>query len=614
MILILGGTTEGRRVVKVLDQSQQVFYYSTRGSRQELVSAHGIHLTGGMNTYEMKQFCETHAIRLLIDAAHPFAKQLHQTVSEVALALALPVIRFERIYPPRSPAITWCKNYAEAIQKLEEQGITKLLALTGVQTIAALKPYWKQHPDCWFRVLKREESIQLALKDGFPKERICFYGDLEERDLLKALRPEALLTKESGMSGGFQEKIEAAEQEHVPVFAIERPPLPLHFILVDGDWGLRKKIEELLPSFFRLHSGFTTGSCATAASKAALLSLLSQEVQTSCQFTLPNGEVLEMPIEQTQLSTKSATCTVYKKAGDDPDVTNGIAIEAKVTFASSNKEDETAEDICILGGEGVGQVTLPGLGLPIGGPAINVVPQQMIRENLQEVLELNGLNRAHLDVLITVPQGRKIAQRTFNPKLGIVGGISIIGTSGIVQPFSSEAFIQSIKKEIEVAKAIGNSQIVFNSGAKSERFIKGEYPNLPAQAFIHYGNFIGESLKLAAKLSIKKVTLGIMIGKAVKLAEGHLDTHSKKVTFNKAFIYELLQSIGADKETLEKANQLTIVRELWQLIPSDLLDKWVQALLAHCYRVCAPLLPESELTIILIHEQGTCFHAHVERE
>lgn len=614
MILILGGTTEGRRVVKVLDQSQQIFYYSTRGRGQKLVAAHGVHLTGGMNTYEMKLFCETHAIRLLIDAAHPFAERLHQTVSEVALDLALPVLRFERVYPPKSAAITWCKDYAEAIQKLEEKGITKLLALTGVQTIAPLKRYWKQHADCWFRVLKREESVALALKEGFPKERICFYGDLKERELLKALRPEAILTKESGMSGGFQEKIEAAEQENVPVFAVERPPLPQHFISVDGDWGLRKKIEELLPSFFPLHSGFTTGSCATAAAKAALLALLSQEVQTSCKFTLPNGEVLEMPIEQTLFSSMSATCTVYKRAGDDPDVTNGIAIVAKVTFSSLKKKDEAVENICILGGEGVGKVTLPGLGLPIGGPAINVVPQQMMRENLQEVLEANGLYRTLLDVLITVPEGRKIAQRTFNPRLGIVEGISIIGTSGIVQPFSSEAFIQSIKKGIEVAKAIGISQIIFNSGAKSERFIKGEYPNLPAQAFIHYGNFIGESLKLAAELSIKKVTLGIMIGKAVKLAEGHLDTHSKKVTFNKAFIYDLLQSIGADEETLEKANQLTLARELWLLIPSALLEKWAQALLALCYRVCAPLLPESELTLILIHERGACFHAQAERE
>lgn len=135
---------------------------------------------------------------------------------------------------------------------------------------------------------------------------------------------------------------------------------------------------------------------------------------------------------------------------------------------------------------------------------------------------------APIHVTISVPGGEEVAARTFNPRLGVVGGISIIGTSGIVKPFSSEAFVNSIRKEMSVAQATGSPRIVINSGAKSEKYIRSLYPELPSQAFVHYGNFIGETIRIAAELGIRQLTLGVMIGKAVKLAEGHLDTHSKK--------------------------------------------------------------------------------------
>ena len=155
MILILGGTTEGRASVRIADEGSAPYYYSTKGALQEIECAHGIRLTGGMDTAAMETFCREKNIRLLVDAAHPFASALHRTVAEVSSSLGLPVIRYERRYPPRDPDLVWCDSYDDAIRKLEEHGIRHLLALTGVNTIAPLRPWWEKHP-AWFRILERE--------------------------------------------------------------------------------------------------------------------------------------------------------------------------------------------------------------------------------------------------------------------------------------------------------------------------------------------------------------------------------------------------------------------------------------------------------------------------
>ena len=152
MILILGGTTEGRTAVKVADEAGKPYFYSTKGEWQEIQCKHGIRITGGMNTEKMESFCRQNDIRLLVDAAHPFASQLHRTVDETSRTLHLPVIRFERKYPPRTENIIWCEDYTDAIYRLEKAGTDHLLALTGVQTIGKLRPYWEKHT-CWFRVL-----------------------------------------------------------------------------------------------------------------------------------------------------------------------------------------------------------------------------------------------------------------------------------------------------------------------------------------------------------------------------------------------------------------------------------------------------------------------------
>lgn len=594
MILILGGTTEGRMAVKVADEAGSLYYYATRGGLQQIVCKYGIHLTGGMDLPYMIEFCRSNSIRLLIDAAHPFAMELHRTVAATSEALQLPVVRVERTYPEYSADLVWCDDYEDAIKKLKEAGIIRLLALTGVQTIGMLQDYWKEN-SCWFRILRREESLVIARSQGFDERNIVYYEEEGEEELISRLQPQALLTKESGDSGGFSQKVEAAKKFHIPVYVVKRPVLPGHFVCVTGEHGLRKQIETHVSGFFPLRSGFTTGACATAASKAALLALLSHEVSESVSIRFPNGEELSLPIANIEIADDSATATVVKDAGDDPDVTDGKSIVSTVRFCSY-------PGIHFLQGEGVGVVTLPGLGLEVGEPAINRVPRQMM------IQELSSLYEGGLEVTVSVPGGRELAQRTFNPKLGIIDGISIIGTSGIVRPFSSEAFVNAIRREVEVCKAVGCNHLVINSGARSERFLKAEFPELPMQAFVHFGNFIGETLRIADEVGMEEVTLGIMIGKAVKLAEGHLDTHSKKVVMNKSFLKQVAMEAECSNDSRSVIDGLTLARELWNLLSPDDAFRFFSKLIEKCYLHCRPLLPEGKLTIRLMDEEGRIFN------
>lgn len=632
MILILGGTTEGRIAAQILEEAGKPFYYSTKGTEQEVPLHNGIRLHGAMDSISLEAFCRAQDIRLLIDAAHPFAEQLHRTVEQVSTELDIPAIRYERIYPERNDAyITWCDNYDDAIRKIKKEEIFTLLALTGVQSIGKLKTLWQESACCYFRILDRDSSRELARRQGYSEEHLYYYHEGEdERLLMRQLRPEAILIKESGTSGGFGQKVEAARELDIRVFAIRRPVTPATFLTVNGKHGLRRMVEKLLPDFYPLRSGLTTGTCAAAAAVAATWDLFTfiDNLPRPKEFpvTLPCGETIMVPVEEREGFPHSgyinddwmmeAEAAVMKDAGDDPDITHGMTIRANVAVPY-RMDDPTPDEanytgdynIIVCGGEGVGIVTLPGLGLEVGTSAINVTPRRMIEDNVKACLE-----RLHIPkqpnpyvVTISVPGGEELAQRTFNPRLGVEGGISIIGTSGIVRPFSTDAFVDSIRKSMEVARAMGGDRCVLSSGAKSERFVKACYPELPPQAFVHYGNFIGEALKMAAVLEWPHVTLGVMIGKAVKLAEGNLDTHSKKVTMNKSFIGETARRAGCGEETLAAIARMTLARELWEIIPADRLERFSTLLLEKCHQYCDALLPHSELTILLITENGKIY-------
>ena len=261
---------------------------------------------------------------------------------------------------------------------------------------------------------------------------------------------------------------------------------------------------------------------------------------------------------------------------------------------------ELSDQFEVVGGEGVGTITLPGFDYPPGSPAINKGPRQMLKENLWQFGE-------PLKVTVSVPGGAEIARKTFNPRLGIEGGISIIGVSGIIKPYSEEAFLESIRKCMEVARKSGSERVVINSGAKSEQFVRALYPDLPSQAFVEYGNYIGETIKMAAEFAIPKVTLGIMMGKAVKLAAGHLDTHSRHTTMDRTFIAGMLREAGCTEDVVGQADCLNLAKELWTLVPADRIHAFCKVVVNQCRKYCAPLLPHGDLAILLIDENGNVF-------
>lgn len=561
MILIFGGTTEGRMAVEVCEEAGKPFYYSTKSAQQQVELHHGIRQSGAMTAQEMKLFCRDKDIACIVDAAHPFAENLHRAIAESGW----PVVRLQRPFGQRRTDVTYCKDYVEAMDRMQQAGVERLLALSGANTIRKLKPFWKEHHTI-FRILDREESFSLAQQEGFPCSQLVLYPEQmpsyeEERELMLVAGCDAMITKESGQTGGFDMKVNAAMEAGMKVFVVEAPSLPPAQgtrLMATGRHTLRRAIQQLVPSFFPLRTGLTTGACATAAAKAALLSLLDDELPEEVSFALPDGETLAVGVECQQ----PGMATVVKDSSDDPDVLKGCRVTASV------KPNDTRE-IRFLRGEGVGVVTLPGLGIPVGGPAINPTPRKMISE------EFRALTADGYDVTISVEGGEELAHHTFNPKVGVVDGISIIGTSGIVSPLSNEAFVESIGRELEVAKAIGCTAIGFASGKNGEDALRAIEPSLRV---IHYGNFVGEALKRAHQLGFQRVVLGIMIGKAVKLAEGHLDTHSHKVTTD-------LSKWG-----------VTMARELWELMP----PAFFQDIEEKCLHHCRAVFPTGELEVKLI--------------
>ena len=571
MILVFGGTTEGRRAAEVLEEAGSPYYYSTKTGEQDLTLQHGQRIDGALDAEAMLSFCREHEIRLLVDAAHPFATTLHQTIAIVASELQIPVVRYERIYPPRDADITWIDDYTQV-----PTDIHTLLATTGVQSISKLKYLEAKGLKVIYRILPRESSVLLAHQQGASDEQLCYFEDGNKIDV----DADAILLKESGISGGFVEKVAAARAKGMRIIALKRPDLIQGAI--NGPYGLRRAVEKLLPEFYPLHSGLTTGTCATAAAIAATIRMFKGETPTEVPVMLPNGETIMVPVSY---SDGYASC--FKEAGDDPDITNGIEVRASVSKSDGFE---------ILGGEGVGTITLPGFDYPPGSPAINKAPREMMCQNLAQF-------DVPLRITISIPNGAEIAKKTFNPRLGIEGGISIIGVSGIVKPFSEEAFIDSIRKCMNVAKASGTNRVVINSGGKSERFVKALYPDLPRQAFVEYGNYIGETLKIAHELNFESVTLGVMLGKAVKLAAGHLDTHSRKTTMDLDFIQQMLQESGIKIDI----SDITLARELWERISSDKLKDFAHTVIRHCATYCNPLLPKASLTILLIDDNGVIY-------
>ncbi|RZK57821.1 MAG: cobalt-precorrin-5B (C(1))-methyltransferase [Hymenobacter sp.] len=308
-----------------------------------------------------------------------------------------------------------------------------------------------------------------------------------------------------------------------------------------------------------LRSGYTTGACATACTKAALLALLGQRAVQEVSITLPGGEDVPFAITQCTYNQQEARCATLKDAGDDPDVTHGAEISVTVSL------NDTGE-VQFLPGAGVGLVTLPGLAVPVGEPAINPVPRQMMRAVVAEVLADFDVESG-VSISVAVAGGEALALKTLNGRLGIVGGISILGTTGIVKPFSAEAYVASIVQGIDVALANGLAEVVINSGGRSEKLLRGLFPHLPALGFIQYGNWIGETLEKITASPLASFTMGIMLGKAVKLAQGALNTHSNQSSWDRAWVTGLAHAADYPAAQCAAIAALTMAGNLTEVFP-----------------------------------------------
>jgi cobalt-precorrin-5B (C1)-methyltransferase len=310
---------------------------------------------------------------------------------------------------------------------------------------------------------------------------------------------------------------------------------------------------------------------------------------------LPIDKILEIPVHHCEFTENTAKCSVIKDAGDDPDVTNGAEIGCILELTQQ-------KGIQFIAGEGVGTVTLKGLELAIGEPAINPVPRKMISSAIQKLLHNYDLE-CGVSVTVYVTNGKKLAKRTLNERVGIMNGISILGTSGIVKPYSSSSYIASIEQGIDVAVANNNSELVINSGARSEKFLSNIFSHLPEYAFIHYGNWIGETLIKINSSPIDKVSIGIMLGKAVKLAGGITDTHSCVSTWNKDFVVQIAKEVGYYEA--DKIRALNMAGRLIELFDFEQNSPFFQLLLEHCYQHTHTKMNKVHLDIYLIHKNGT---------
>ncbi len=268
----------------------------------------------------------------------------------------------------------------------------------------------------------------------------------------------------------------------------------------------------------KLRLGYTTGSCAAAAAKAAAVMLLTGRRLETVALLTPKGIRLELEVREVETGPDYVSCAIAKDAGDDPDVTDGALIFARV----SRREEP---GIVIDGGPGVGRVTKPGLDQPVGAAAINSVPRRMIRENLEEVCALADWSGG-LEAVISVPEGERLAKKTFNPRLGIAGGISILGTTGIVEPMSDGALVGTIRAELSQRRAAGDRYVLLTPGNYGSEFIRDGLGLDPALA-VQTSNFIGDALDLCRELGFSGALLVGHVGKLVKLAGGMLNTHSR---------------------------------------------------------------------------------------
>jgi cobalt-precorrin-5B (C1)-methyltransferase len=329
-----------------------------------------------------------------------------------------------------------------------------------------------------------------------------------------------------------------------------------------------------------LRRGWTTGACATAATKSALAALLGGQFEDPVTITLPGGQQPAFALAHEAAGEGYAEAGIIKDAGDDPDVTHGALIIARVTRGAAG------EGVTFHAGEGVGTVTKPGLPLPVGEPAINPVPRRMMREAVEALCAASGV-APDFRLTVSVRDGARLAEKTWNPRLGIVGGLSILGTTGIVIPYSCSAWIASIQRGVDVARAIGLGHVVGSTGDTSEKAAMARL-GLPIEAYLDMGDFVGGLLKYLRKHPVARVTIAGGFAKIGKLAQGAMDLHSARSSVDLVVLGGMLEALGAQAELVAQARAANTANEVLQLADAaglPLADAVARAARAEAQRV-----------------------------
>lgn len=347
----------------------------------------------------------------------------------------------------------------------------------------------------------------------------------------------------------------------------------------------------------QLRTGFTTGTCATAATRAALLALVHQCPVVRVNVALPGGQRVTFAMQSCRFSPSEAQASVIKDAGDDPDVTHGAEVGACVRWSEE-------AGVRFERGPGVGLVTKPGLPVPPGEPAINPTPRQMMTETVREVLAEAGLSGRGVVVQVSIAGGEELARKTFNPRLGIVGGLSILGTTGIVVPYSTEAWQASVLQGIDVAHALGCRHIALTVGARGERFARALL-DLTEEAFVQVGPFFGAALRHCAAAGTERVSLVSMIGKLAKFAAGNESVHNTRSAQDFDFLACLAEEAGAGPELRACIRQANTAQEVSSLVAAAGLHAFHGLVCRRAWEfACGQLRLPYPLTVLLTGQDG----------
>jgi len=356
----------------------------------------------------------------------------------------------------------------------------------------------------------------------------------------------------------------------------------------------------------KLRSGYTTGACAAAAAKAAALAALTGAMPDNVEIPFPDGSRASFPVMPIEIDADAGTAVaaVVKDAGDDPDVTNGAEIRAGARLTEAHAMDP----VHIIGGEGVGRITKPGLAIPPGEPAINPVPRRMICGAVSEALAGCGEERA-VEITISVPRGRELAKKTLNERLGIIGGISILGTTGIVRPLSADAWTATITASMNVAASAGIREIVISTGRTSERAAQAAL-GLPPEAFVMMGDYLEFALKEAAGHGFKRIHLAAMWAKTVKAALGSAHTHVRHGALEAEALAILLGETGADAALVDELRSANTAREIYDRLLAAKRRDLIRAIClrarrnAEGFTSCAGSATPA-VSLMLVHHDGS---------